>query len=93
MCRFLNVNNSNNDFLNLELFMDLVNISNLNDKLKMIYSKNEELYLDFPIQNELGWIEYQLSIITRARNSQLSIEVNGSISMQIDITDLGTFLT
>ncbi|PKY29666.1 hypothetical protein RhiirB3_446365 [Rhizophagus irregularis] len=48
-------------------------------------------FIYFPIQN--GWIEYQLSIITRARNSQLSIEVNGSINMQIDITDLGTFLT
>uniref|UniRef100_U9U7H4 Uncharacterized protein n=1 Tax=Rhizophagus irregularis (strain DAOM 181602 / DAOM 197198 / MUCL 43194) TaxID=747089 RepID=U9U7H4_RHIID len=62
MCGFLNVNNSS-DFLDLELFMDLVNIC------------------------------MKLSIITRARNSQLSIEVNGSISMQIDITDLDTFLT
>ncbi|PKY62649.1 hypothetical protein RhiirA4_489505, partial [Rhizophagus irregularis] len=40
----------------------------------------------------LGWIEYQLPInIYKCDNIQLSIEINGSINMQIDYIRLDTF--
>ncbi|PKY59751.1 hypothetical protein RhiirA4_482759 [Rhizophagus irregularis] len=89
MSGFLNVNNSN-DFSKLGIFYEFskhMYETNLNDKLKMIYSKNEELYLDFPIQNGNKTGRYSPTSRRRTRsNSNLSSHYSGQCgtSFQLD---------